>query len=82
MRKVYGDSLRQEAGLTKTIRNVALKNAPLMHLAKRGNRLGAMGFAREFPGTVGRAYENTVDRVEVFVQQGAHSEGRGGGNRS
>ena len=27
MRKVYGDSLRKEAGLTKTIRNVATRNA-------------------------------------------------------
>lgn len=67
MRKVYGDSLRKEAGLTKTIRNVALKNAK--KLARTGTPYApdVLRVAQEFSGTVGKVYEDTVDVVEEFL---------------
>ncbi|KAG8874729.1 phosphatidylethanolamine N-methyltransferase [Tulasnella sp. 331] len=65
MQKLYGDSLRKEAGLTKTIRNVALKNAKLFD----GGRapVDIKRVAQEFAGTFEKVYEDTVDVVEEFL---------------
>lgn len=65
MRKLYGDSLRKEAGLTKTIRNVALKNARLLKLATQDAPY--VRVAQEVTGTFGKVYEDTVDVVEEFL---------------
>ncbi|KAG8991267.1 phosphatidylethanolamine N-methyltransferase [Tulasnella sp. JGI-2019a] len=65
MQKLYGDSLRKEAGLTKTIRNVALKNAKLFD--GKSAPVDIKRVAQEFKGTFEKVYEDTVDVVEEFL---------------
>lgn len=62
MRKVYGPSLRKEAGLTKTIKKLAIKNAQLLEVAAP-----VAGVAKEFRGTVERVYEDAGDVVEGLL---------------
>lgn len=59
MRKLYGDSLRKEAGLTKTIRKVAVKNAG-WHAPE------LQRVVDEVRGTFEKVYEETAEAVEDF----------------
>lgn len=68
MRKVYGDSLRKEAGLTKTMRNVAMKNAKLLKFGKVSETPYGKA-AQEFGGTVGKVYVDTVGVVNDFLAE-------------
>ncbi|EIW76565.1 hypothetical protein CONPUDRAFT_139346 [Coniophora puteana RWD-64-598 SS2] len=67
MRKLYGDSLRNEAGFVKVIKNVASKNARL--LESRAGRHGPeiRRVARQVQGTFDKVYEETADVVEEFL---------------
>ncbi|KAG8908830.1 phosphatidylethanolamine N-methyltransferase [Tulasnella sp. 403] len=72
MRKLYGDSLRKEAGLTKTIKNVAIRNAKHLSRATRTPLAPeVLRVAQGFTGTVNRVYEDTVDVVEEFLAKSA-----------
>ncbi|KAF9512838.1 hypothetical protein BS47DRAFT_1376879 [Hydnum rufescens UP504] len=70
MRKVYGPSLRKEAGLTKTIKRVALNNARILesgagkHYAPELKRV-----AKEFRGTFEKVYEDTAEVLEDFLNK-------------
>ncbi|KAJ7054689.1 phosphatidylethanolamine N-methyltransferase [Mycena amicta] len=70
MRKLYGDSLRKDAGFVKVIKSVATKNARA--LEKRAGkhapelRRVATEVAREVKGTFDKVYEETADVVEEF----------------
>lgn len=64
MRKVYGDSLRKEAGLTKTIKMVATKNVRLIP-GKQARELGRV--AREVKGTFDKVMVETAEVVEDFI---------------
>ena len=70
MRKVYGPSLRKEAGLTKTIKRVALKNARMLesgagiHYAPELKRV-----AEEFRGTFEKVFEDTTEVLEDFLNK-------------
>lgn len=70
MLKVYGDSMRKEAGLTKTIKNAAMKNAKLLNLEKVSETPYAK-VAQEFGGTVGKVYVETVGVVNDFLAESA-----------
>ncbi len=56
MQKLYGDSLRKEAGFVKVIKNVTSK-------------LEAPRVAREVKGTFDKVYEETADVVEEFLRK-------------
>lgn len=57
--------MRKEAGLTKTIKNVAIQNAKLLNLQKVSETPYAK-VAQELGGTVGKAYADTVGVVNDF----------------
>ncbi|KAG9084240.1 phosphatidylethanolamine N-methyltransferase [Ceratobasidium sp. 370] len=55
MKRLYGDSLRKDAGLTKTLKSVAGRNAKVARVA------------REVTGTFEKVYEDTAVAVEDFL---------------
>ncbi|KAG9100914.1 phosphatidylethanolamine N-methyltransferase [Ceratobasidium sp. UAMH 11750] len=55
MKRLYGDSLRKDAGLTKTLKSVAGRNAKVARVA------------REVTGTFEKVYEDTAVVVEDFL---------------
>jgi phosphatidylethanolamine N-methyltransferase len=67
MRKVYGDSLRKEAGLTKTIRNVAVKNARMIESRAGRHAPDLRRVAQEVRGTFEKVFEETAEVVEDFL---------------
>lgn len=69
MRKVYGTSLRKEAGLTKTIKRMAIKNAKMLKATPEMQRV-----AKEFSGTVGKVYEEATDVLEDFINKCENSK--------
>ncbi|KAG9007113.1 phosphatidylethanolamine N-methyltransferase [Tulasnella sp. 427] len=70
MQKVYGESLRKEAGLTKTIKNVAMKNAKRLKLG-RVSETPYVKVAQELTDTVNKVYVDTVGVVNDFLAESA-----------
>ncbi|EIN05166.1 hypothetical protein PUNSTDRAFT_146058 [Punctularia strigosozonata HHB-11173 SS5] len=68
MRKLYGDSLRPEAGFAKVIRNVASRNAARL-LDSRAGKHGPeiRRVAKEVKGTFDKVYEETAEVLEEFL---------------
>lgn len=64
MRKVYGPSLRKEAGLTKTIKKLAIKNARMLDATPEIRRM-----AEELRGTVEKVYEEATDALEDIISK-------------
>ncbi|KAK9894347.1 hypothetical protein P389DRAFT_205768, partial [Cystobasidium minutum MCA 4210] len=64
MRRLYGDSLRQDAGVTKTFKGVASKNA---HRAPPK----VAKAVQEFQGTLERVYDDTAVALEEFLKRSA-----------
>lgn len=75
MRKLYGDSLRKDAGFVKVIKKVASKNARLLEL--RAEKLGmgrhapeitrVVRVVKEVRGTFEKVFEETAEVVEEFL---------------
>ena len=67
MKKLYGDSLRKEAGFVKVIKSVATKNARLLEsrAGKHGPRIKKV--AKEMKGTIDKVFEDTAEAVEGFL---------------
>jgi len=63
MRKLYGDDLRKDAGLTKVIKKVTKTQARL--LKQRAPELDRV--AQEVRGTFEKVYEETTSIVEDFL---------------
>lgn len=61
MKKLYGNSLRKDAGVTKTLRNVALRNAHVLG--------GVTRSVKEVSGSVEKVLEEAADKVEEFLQR-------------
>ncbi|KAG8733144.1 phosphatidylethanolamine N-methyltransferase [Ceratobasidium sp. 414] len=59
MKRHYGDSLRKDAGLTKTLKSVARRNSKVARVA------------REVTGTFEKVYEDTAVAVEDFLAKSA-----------
>lgn len=57
MKKLYGDSIRKDAGLTKTLKNVAKKNASVARVAQ------------EVSGTFEKVYDEAASAVEDFLSR-------------
>lgn len=67
MRKLYGDSLRKEAGFVKVIKNVASKNARLLESRAGRHAPEIKRVAKEVKGTFEKVFEETADIVEEFL---------------
>ncbi|PCH43169.1 phosphatidylethanolamine N-methyltransferase [Wolfiporia cocos MD-104 SS10] len=67
MRKLYGDSLRNDAGFVKVIKKVANKNARLLESRAGRHAPEIRRVAREVKGTFEKVYEETADVVEEFL---------------
>lgn len=67
MRKLYGDSLRKEAGFVKVIKNVASKNAQLLESRAGRHAPEIRRVAKEVKGTFEKVFEETADVVEEFL---------------
>ncbi|KIK55717.1 hypothetical protein GYMLUDRAFT_87557 [Collybiopsis luxurians FD-317 M1] len=70
MTKLYGDSLRKEAGFVKVIKNVASKNTRILEkrAGKHAPELKRVAkVAKEVKGTFDKVFEETVDVVEEFL---------------
>jgi phosphatidylethanolamine N-methyltransferase len=68
MRKLYGESLRPEAGFVKVIKKVATRNAARL-LDSRAGKHGPeiRRVAKEVKGTFDKVYEETAEVVEEFL---------------
>ena len=67
MRKLYGDSLRKDAGFVKVIKNVASKNARLLESRAGRHAPEIKRVAKEVKGTFDKVFEETADVVEEFL---------------
>jgi phosphatidylethanolamine N-methyltransferase len=64
MRKLYGDSLRKDAGFVKVFKTIASKNARRV-AGKHAPKIQKV--AKEVIGTFDKVYEETADVVEDFL---------------
>ncbi|KAH9943892.1 phosphatidylethanolamine N-methyltransferase [Amylocystis lapponica] len=67
MRKLYGDSLRSDAGFVKVIKKVARKNARLLESRAGRHAPEIRRVAREVKGTFDKVYEETAEAMEEFL---------------
>jgi phosphatidylethanolamine N-methyltransferase len=67
MTKLYGDSLRKEAGFVKVIKNVASKNARILESRAGRHAPELKRVAREVIGTFDKVFDETADAVEEFL---------------
>lgn len=67
MRKLYGDSLRKDAGFVKVIKSVASKNARLLESRAGRHAPEIRRVAKEVKGTFDKVFEETADVVEEFL---------------
>jgi phosphatidylethanolamine N-methyltransferase len=67
MRKLYGDSLRTDAGFVKVIKKVAQKNAQLLETRAGRHVPEIKRVAKEVKGTIDKVYVETAEAVEEFL---------------
>jgi phosphatidylethanolamine N-methyltransferase len=67
MCKLYGDSLRKDAGFVKVIKSVASRNARILESRAGKHAPELKRVAREVKGTFDKVYEETADAVEEFL---------------
>lgn len=67
MQKLYGDSLRKDAGFVKVIKNVASEKARILELRAGRHGPEIKRVAKEVKGTFDKVYEETADAVEEFL---------------
>lgn len=67
MRKLYGTSLRKEAGFVKVIKSVASKNARILESRAGKHAPELRRVAREVRGTVEKVLEETGYAVEELL---------------
>ena len=64
MTKLYGDTIRKEAGFVKVFKKVASRNA--QRVAGKTTP-GMRRVAREVKGTIDKVYEETAEALEEFL---------------
>jgi phosphatidylethanolamine N-methyltransferase len=69
MRKLYGDSLRKDAGFTKVVKKVARHNAWLFERRAGRHAPEIKRVVREVRGTFEKVYEDTADALEEFLNK-------------
>ncbi|EJD05138.1 phosphatidylethanolamine N-methyltransferase [Fomitiporia mediterranea MF3/22] len=69
MKKLYGDALRKDAGLTKVIKKVATKNARILE-SRAGKHVPQLGkVAKEVKGSFDKVFKETEEVVEEFLNK-------------
>lgn len=61
MKKLYGDTLRKDAGVTKTLKEVVVRNASVLGGVARN--------VREVQGTFEKVFDETAEVVEEFLSR-------------
>jgi phosphatidylethanolamine N-methyltransferase len=69
MQKLYGDSLRKDAGFTKVVKKVARHNARLLESRAGRHAPEIKRVVREVRGTFEKVYEDTAEVLEEFVNK-------------
>lgn len=69
MRKLYGDSLRKEAGFVKVIKNVASKNARILESRAGRHAPEIRRVAKEVKGTFDKVFDEAAEAVEEFLSR-------------
>ncbi|EJF60163.1 phosphatidylethanolamine N-methyltransferase [Dichomitus squalens LYAD-421 SS1] len=69
MRKLYGESIRSDAGFVKVIKKVAQKNVRLLESRAGKHAPEIKRVAREVKGTFDKVYEETAEVVEEFLSK-------------
>ena len=69
MRRLYGDSLRKDAGFTKIIKKVAVKNARLLESRAGKHAPELRRVAKEVKGSFNKVIEETENIVEDFLNK-------------
>ena len=69
MRKLYGDSLRKDAGFTKIIKKVARKNARLLESRAEKHAPEIKRVAQEVKCSFDKVFEETAEVVEEFLNK-------------
>jgi phosphatidylethanolamine N-methyltransferase len=69
MRKLYGDSLRKDAGFVKVMKKVASNNARMLESRAGRHAPAIKSVAREVKGTFDKVYEETAEAVEDFLSK-------------
>jgi hypothetical protein len=77
MRKLYGDSLRKDAGFTKVVKKVARHNARLLERRAGRHAPEIKRVAREVRGTFEKVYEDTAEVLEEFLKKCMSTESHG-----
>ncbi|KAF8636076.1 hypothetical protein AX17_003783 [Amanita inopinata Kibby_2008] len=67
MRKLYGNSLRKDAGFVKVIKSVASKNARILESRADKHAPELKRVVKEVKGTFEKVYEETADAVEELL---------------
>ncbi|KAF8890763.1 phosphatidylethanolamine N-methyltransferase [Infundibulicybe gibba] len=67
MSKLYGESLRKDAGFVKVMKNVASKNARILESRASRHAPELKRVATEVKGTFDKVYEETADALEDFL---------------
>ncbi|KAG5637707.1 phosphatidylethanolamine N-methyltransferase [Sphagnurus paluster] len=67
MRKLYGDSLRKDAGFVKVMKSVASKNARMLESRAGKHAPELKRVVKEVKGTFEKVFEETADAVEEFL---------------
>lgn len=81
MKKLYGDSLRKDAGFVKVMKRVASKNAKILEKGAQRHAPKLREVVKEVKGTFEKVYEETADVVEEFLAKcGYRDSGISGGD--
>lgn len=75
MRKLYGDSLRKDAGFVKVMKTVASRNAQLLESRAGKHAPELRRVAKEVKGTFDKVFEETAEAVEDFLAKCTHLRG-------
>jgi len=67
MRKLYGESLRKDAGFVKVIKSVAKRNVRLLESRAGRHAPEIKRVAEEVRGTFEKVYEEAAEVVEEFL---------------
>lgn len=67
MKRLYGDTLRSDAGFVKVIKKVAKKNARLLETRAGRHAPEIKRVAREVKGTIDKVYVETAEALEEFL---------------
>jgi phosphatidylethanolamine N-methyltransferase len=69
MEKLYGDSLRKDAGFTKIIKNVAIRNARFLESRAGKHAPELQRVAQEVKGSFDKVFEETAEVVEELLNK-------------